>query len=231
MYLQITTKCNMSCEHCYFRCTMNGKHMPRKVWRQAIEFLKNHESHVSIGGGEPTLHPQFWEILGVCIGNFESVWLATNGSQTETAMALASLAKKGAIGCALSQDYWHDPIDQRVVDAFTSNKASYERGEDQREIRNVLSHGDTNRLSPFRDPKEGGSEDNCPCEGLFISPSGKIRACGCFNAPIVGDVFNGLAVDGINEDGDDVFSTDVCWRVNMDFFASKGLTSPGEEVE
>lgn len=189
MYLQITTKCNMSCAHCCYRCSMHGMHMRREVWETAIDFAKNQEDSISIGGGEPTLHPNFWEILGLCLGSFEFVWLATNGSQTNTAIALAGLAKKGAIGCALSQDYWHDEIDYRVVEAF---QIVGRRGDnDGREIRNVSEHPEN--LSPGRDPTLAGNPKNCPCPGLFITPTGKIKACGCRRSPVIGNVFDGIS--------------------------------------
>jgi organic radical activating enzyme len=222
MYLQITKKCNFHCEHCCYRCTMDGQHMTRRVWRKAIEFAKDFDSSVSIGGGEPTLHPQFWEILGLCIGSFEYVWLATNGSQTDTSLALANLAKKGAIGCDLSQDDWHDPIDQRVVNAFTEN--AFENKNDYRHIRNV---GDfTEDLAPWRNPKDGGNKENCPCSEPVIQTNGKIRFCGCLDAPIVGDVFKGFSITTENEEGDNVLCLGECWKEHRDFLLEQDLKLP-----
>lgn len=236
MYLQITQKCNMSCEHCCYRSTMNGKHMTRKVWNRALKWAKEAGiEYVAIGGGEPTLHPHFWEIFGTCLGNFE-VWLATNGSQTETAITLAGLAKKGVIGCALSQDYYHDPIDERVIEAFTNESTGFtdrRNPDDQREIRNVLErgNGDDRYLSVFRNPEDGGYEDNCPCATLFIDVNGKIKPCGCLDAPIVGDIFKGFTMKVNDENGYILFSADDCWRNNRDLFTNKDLTSQKKAVE
>lgn len=84
IYIQITEKCNMSCAHCCFACDMDGKHADIFVVNQAIDYAieQGYES-ISIGGGEPTLHPHFFPILSYCLDNFKYVWLATNGSQTE----------------------------------------------------------------------------------------------------------------------------------------------------
>lgn len=200
-YLQITTKCNMSCRHCCYACGPKGKHMSQKVWDAALKMISDEEgpeASISIGGGEPTLHPQFWNYLIDAISTFDYVWLATNGSQTATALKLAKLAAKGVIGCALSQDEYHDPIDPEVVEAFwegqrknDARRYSYGNTEkyDGREIRTVTR--DPSHLSPFRDPEDGGESDNCPCDTIIIKPDGKIRFCGCRNAPLIGNVFDG----------------------------------------
>ena len=204
MYIQITQKCNFHCYHCAFACGPNGKHMTQKVFDAALTICES--ECVTIGGGEPTLHPHFWTFLAKAIAHCESVWMATNGSQTETALTLAKMAQKGVISCALSQDQYHDPIDPRVVEAFTVKKNPqfpYRQNEhDQREIRNVSSKiplvvnnsivYPLNYLAPFRNPENGGDPENCPCDDVIVTPSGKVRFCGCHNAPVIGDIFNGF---------------------------------------
>ena len=82
-YLQLTTKCNMKCDHCAYSCTMAGKHGNYQVILDALDFIKEHaESHIALGGGEPTLHPRFFDILKKSIDMFDHTWFATNGSQT-----------------------------------------------------------------------------------------------------------------------------------------------------
>lgn len=189
MYLQITTKCNMKCAHCGYACTAKGKHMPMSVVRKALEYFAG--DVISIGGGEPTLHPKFWEIIGLSLGSCGSeegyVWLATNGSITPTALALANMAKRGILGVALSRDQFHDPIDQAVIDAFTKPERNYDgfsRGTpDAREIRDT-SH---NLIKAGR--CEDGI-DECICEDILVEPSGQIRGCGCKDAQYFGTVFN-----------------------------------------
>jgi hypothetical protein len=203
MYVQITTKCNFSCKHCCFACGPNGKHMSKRVFEATLKTFG--EDSLSIGGGEPTLHPHFWEFLALAIGSAEYVWLATNGSQTEIALILAKMAHKGVISCALSQDEYHDPIDPRVVAAFTKTSKPYspENIIDRREIRTVTKSPDN--LTLFRDPKAGGDSMRCPCSDYFITPSGKVRFCGCRNAPVIGDVFKSITKPKGSEDYE-------CWN-------------------
>ncbi len=92
MYLQITTKCNMSCGHCCYSCSMRGKHADYWTVMDGIAFAHSWGSDcISIGGGEPTLHPRFFDILKRCLEDFDYVWMATNGSQTATMHRLANI--------------------------------------------------------------------------------------------------------------------------------------------
>jgi len=105
-------------------------------------------------------------IIGVLAKSDDTPWMATNGSQTEIALALASLARKGIISVALSLDDFHDPIDPKVVEAFTSGKKNvpaYQTA-DLREIRDVSS----NLIKSGRCKK---GKKGCICEGIFLTYS------------------------------------------------------------
>ena len=187
MYIQITTRCNMSCEHCHYACGSQGQNMSAKTFKAALA-LAEIDGSVTIGGGEPTLHPNFWHFLMDAIVACDDVFMVTNGSTTGHALKLARLAERGVIGCALSQDYYHDPIDYKVIQAFTRKDRTYSRNDndDLREIRDVTTNEE--RLSLFRDPADGGNEDECICGGLFIAPNGDVKPCGCRTSPVIGHV-------------------------------------------
>jgi len=164
MYIQITNRCNMSCEHCGMNCTAQGEDMTPKTFKNALSYC---DEVVSIGGGEPTIHPKFKQFLFDAIGHCEYVWMATNGSMTEIALTLSKMAKKGIISCALSQDPYHDPIDEKVVEAFTQGQKNALAGEhDCREIRNVYGNEINGGRCDF------GKEDGCICSGLIVRPNG-----------------------------------------------------------
>lgn len=184
MYIQITTKCNMTCEHCGFACTAKGEDMSLETFRNALEYC---EEHITIGGGEPTLHPKFWDIIALSLSKFD-LWLATNGSITETALTLAGMAKKGILGCDLSQDEYHDPIDYVVVEAFRTTPYHLlplherERSKDRRGVRDVS--GDETKAGRC----SWGEEDRCVCDDFIITPNGDVMACGCDDAPCLGNI-------------------------------------------
>ena len=199
MYIQITDHCNMQCAHCAFSCGPKKKRfMTLGTFERALKLLG--DDNVAIGGGEPTLHPQFWAFIGYALGSCESVWLATNGSQTETTIKLANMARRGVIGCDLSIDFYHDEIDDRAREAFSDLGSS---DSDMRAIRDVSysikKQGRAIRTSVW-------AEEGCACDGIMVDPDGDIFTCGCKKLKI-GNVHTGYNEAGerhrsyIDEDG------------------------------
>jgi MoaA/NifB/PqqE/SkfB family radical SAM enzyme len=118
MYIQLTTRCNMTCEHCCFSCNAQGDDMSKEVFHAALELCSEYDSYVTLGGGEPTLHPNFREFLIEAIAELEHTLLVvTNGSVKRHALLLAKLARREVIQAELSRDDWHDDIDWEVVEA------------------------------------------------------------------------------------------------------------------
>lgn len=179
VYIQITTHCNMTCEHCIFACSSEkrGEFMSPATLAKSIELAECHGLTLCIGGGEPTLHPKFWEFFGNCMAaDVEQVWMATNGSNTNISLALAGISCSGKFSCALSRDIWHDNIDQSVVRAFEANEDC--------EIRSV-----TEIVNGGSAAENGiGTTDDCGCSGIFIMPKGQVKACSCLDSPIIGEV-------------------------------------------
>lgn len=190
MYIQLTTRCNMRCKHCGFACTAKGEDMPMEVFKKTIEWAAEYDDTISLGGGEPTIHPQFMEMLGLSIlyANEHIPWLATNGKETKIALKLAQLAKCGIISCELSQDPFHEKIDPKVVEAFKKYRPydNYtENKKDYRGVRNT-SH---NLIKAGRCKK---GDDYCICEEIFIKPNGDIHQCGCKNSTKIGNVLTDI---------------------------------------
>jgi len=205
MYLQITTKCQMHCAHCCYSCNKNGKHMERHVWQQAVRFAEEYDSEVTvIGGGEPTLHPDFFEILRRCLDNFNYVWMATNGGRTKTMRRLADILdgedyqedeegifpiSQEQFCVALSLDYFHDPINEKI-EALWKRRAE-KRGSGY-EIRDVTKSPNSPIGVGRAKKTNSGWATGCCCSEVQIIPSGKIKLCGCRNSPIIGDVHFGI---------------------------------------
>jgi hypothetical protein len=62
--VKITDFCPFNCKFCYQDSTENGKHADRNFLNQlAYAFKEMRVFEVAIGGGEPTLHPDFVDIL------------------------------------------------------------------------------------------------------------------------------------------------------------------------
>lgn len=152
--------------------------MSKETFEAACEIAMNSGSNICLGGGEPTLHPEFWEFMGLAMkydawGDSElRILVITNGSLTQDALALAGMARKGLIYADLSQDEWHDPIDTRVVEAFQRLRKQGGSG-GIRSVTSITNHGSAkkNKLST--------DTSMCCCEDWLVMPNGKIYGCGC----------------------------------------------------
>jgi MoaA/NifB/PqqE/SkfB family radical SAM enzyme len=177
--------------------TSKGENMTWRTFKQAIAMSTG---YVCLGGGEPTMHPQFEKFLLHAIANTEDegVFIITNGKITERAIMLAKLAKSGVIGADLSQDEWHDEIDSEVIQAFTPSTRPpvYDRSDrserDRRSIRRITSVMRRGRAASDVFNSAYETFDRCTCEGdAFVKQNGDVRHCGCEDAPVIGNVFDG----------------------------------------
>lgn len=83
MIINITQKCTLRCEHCMQNAgPERTEMMPKETFLQALEFAKQIGSRVvSISGGEPTVHPLFFEFLDMALDrNFFAVSVLSNGT-------------------------------------------------------------------------------------------------------------------------------------------------------
>lgn len=65
--LKITNKCHMGCEFCYQNSVPKGQHADGAFMYAALDYMRNAKVfEVAIGGGEPILHPGFYEFVRQC---------------------------------------------------------------------------------------------------------------------------------------------------------------------
>lgn len=195
-YYMITTRCNMSCAHCVYGCGKEGEDMPFEIFKMALDkwspWLNATRQMINLGGGEPTVHPQFWRFLSYAMEKGR-VWLATNGKKTTDFMILTKLAKENRISLTLSQDQYHDPIDPKALEYFKEGlvKQKHRPGWEtpkgkpkNREIRTVVELRVGGRC------RDGVRR--CPCPRIHVRPNGDFYGCGCEDAPKIGSAQNGL---------------------------------------
>lgn len=81
--VEITSSCNLTCPVCYAGSAPGGKHLSVAECRQAIDRLVEVEGRpevLQLSGGEPTIHPQFTEILEYALSRpIDYVQINTNG--------------------------------------------------------------------------------------------------------------------------------------------------------
>ncbi len=81
--VEITANCNLTCPLCYASSAPGGKHLPLADCLRAIDRLVEVEGRpevLQLSGGEPTVHPQFFEILDYAVRQpIDVVMINTNG--------------------------------------------------------------------------------------------------------------------------------------------------------
>ena len=102
---QLNSACNVACLHC---CEEAGHHMPDELSREEIssfckQIVELGVPYVAISGGEPLLHPQFFEIAEFLRDNGVSLKAETNGHLIDQRVA-ERFAKLGLRSVQVSVD-------------------------------------------------------------------------------------------------------------------------------
>ncbi len=105
---EITYACNLECAHCL---SSSGMRDPRELTTTQCEAIidelqRMQVFYVNIGGGEPTIRPDFWHLLEYAVDHQVGVKFSTNGSRLtpERAAFLASPACGGYVDVQISLD-------------------------------------------------------------------------------------------------------------------------------
>jgi mycofactocin radical SAM maturase len=111
---EITYGCNLACIHCL---SSSGRRDPAELStaeaRAVIDELHDMQVfYVNIGGGEPTIRPDFYELIDYSVGRGVGVKFSTNGS-TITAERARRLAGSDYVDVQISID----GVDQATNDA------------------------------------------------------------------------------------------------------------------
>ncbi len=82
--VEINQACNLACPVCFANATdLHGSHVPLATIEAMLDALVASEGEpdlVQISGGEPTIHPQFFEVLDACKARpIRHVMINTNG--------------------------------------------------------------------------------------------------------------------------------------------------------
>ena len=102
---ELTYACNLSCVHCL---SSSGRRDPRELstdeCKAVIDTLQRMQVfYVNIGGGEPTVRPDFWELVDYATAHQVGVKFSTNGVKITPAVA-ARLAASDYVDVQISLD-------------------------------------------------------------------------------------------------------------------------------
>jgi MoaA/NifB/PqqE/SkfB family radical SAM enzyme len=188
--------------------------MDRWTFNNSLYFaLEMGEEAIALGGGEPTLHPLFFDFVSQILREDCYLWLATNGTITESMLRLAAIMDDNdwehlmdygdeeemdhisnpdkKLSVALSNDWAHKSQAKQPTERVMS------LWEKRFELRDVFkSRGGASAQG--RAKKTGaGWGSHCVCNWLMVKPNGDIKPCGCTRSPVIGNVNNG----GLTEKG------------------------------
>jgi mycofactocin radical SAM maturase len=102
---ELTYACNLSCVHCL---SSSGRRDPRELStaeaKSVVDELQRMQVfYVNIGGGEPTVRSDFWELLDYSIDHQVGVKFSTNGVRLDKKRA-AQLARTDYVDVQISLD-------------------------------------------------------------------------------------------------------------------------------
>ena len=102
---ELTYACNLACVHCL---SSSGKRDPRELTtaqcKDIIDELERMQVfYVNIGGGEPTVRPDFWELVDYATAHHVGVKFSTNGVRITPEVA-ARLAASDYVDVQISLD-------------------------------------------------------------------------------------------------------------------------------
>ena len=89
---ELTYACNLACVHCL---SSSGRRDPRELTtaecKAVIDELQRMQVfYVNIGGGEPTVRKDFWELVDYATAHHVGVKFSTNGSRIDAEVARGS---------------------------------------------------------------------------------------------------------------------------------------------
>jgi len=103
--VQIDERCNLHCAHCFVSATTRGQSMPFERIKDLLipRLAQCQVERVTLTGGEPTIHPQFLDVVRAFRGAGMQVGVCTNGT-TLREPQITALAAIGGVHCNVSLD-------------------------------------------------------------------------------------------------------------------------------
>lgn len=102
---ELTYACNLQCVHCL---SSSGRRDPRELSTAEAEAVidelqRMQVFYINIGGGEPTIRPDFWHLVEYAVDHDVGVKFSTNGSRIDADVA-AKLAEMEYVDVQISID-------------------------------------------------------------------------------------------------------------------------------
>ena len=150
LFFEVTNRCNLNCKHCGSSCTSKGQFLTVNDVKKTIESVLPERPSICLTGGEPMLHPDFFEIAEQIKSMGLSWGMTTNATLIDDAAA-EKLKAAGMSTVSVSLDGMeesHDSLRRRkgawnlALQGLTSlMKAGFEP-----QVTSVVHQGNFNEL-------------------------------------------------------------------------------------
>ncbi len=134
--IRVTTRCNMKCKHCWAEKLSKTTDIDPN---ELLDFVSRIKPlglrHVSLSGGEPTLYPHLYFLIGNLVKKKYTVSITTNGTSPTSLLAIfrqANIPNTSKLKARFSIDGWrtiHDSI--RGYGAYESTVEEARRVSDE----------------------------------------------------------------------------------------------------
>ena len=115
LFFELTNRCNLRCRHCGSSCSTTGQMLSVRDVAQTLESVLPEQPMICLTGGEPLLHPDFFEIAA-CVRDPGFHWgMTTNATLIDDATA-QRLRRAGMSTVSVSLDGMeqsHDALRQK----------------------------------------------------------------------------------------------------------------------
>lgn len=103
LFFEITSRCNLRCKHCGSNCSSHGEALTVTDVRNTLKTLRSEHPVICLTGGEPLLHPDFFEIANT-VRDMGFLWgMTTNATMIDDRFALR-LKESGLSTVSVSLD-------------------------------------------------------------------------------------------------------------------------------
>lgn len=121
LFLEITDRCNLRCKHCGSNCSIDGSCLTIDDITSALQSVSHDKPMICLTGGEPMLHPAFFEIAD-CVSSMGFSWgMTTNATLIDDAAA-RKLKQAGLSTVSVSLDGM-----EHSHDSFRRQKGAWHR--------------------------------------------------------------------------------------------------------
>lgn len=115
LFFEITSRCNLNCKHCGSSCSSKGTSLTLEDIQATLQSIHTEKPMICLTGGEPLIHPDFFEIAELIHNNGFAWGMTTNATMIDDKVAL-KLKQAGMSTISVSLDGLqksHDSIRQK----------------------------------------------------------------------------------------------------------------------